>query len=178
MEHQRMPRKVISSSLAIAAILIAGLALSACSGTTETETSSNAPAPAEKVEAATETVTETVSDHDGVSQAADGDLLLAHGQFEGLSQHVTTGGVTIVKRNGGVFVELATDFSLDGAPDPVLGFGKDGEYVTASQFSALENISGAQSYKLPEDLDPASYDTVYVWCEKFSVPLGVASLSN
>lgn len=172
MDTSQSPRKVIASALTITAIIIAGLALSACGGTAETETQSTAPtpAPAEKIDVEANT--------DDVSLAASGDLLLAHGQFEGLSDHVTTGGITIVKRDGGVFVELGEDFSLDGAPDPVLGFGANGEYVAATQFSQLNEITGAQSYRLPDGIDLAEFDTVFVWCEKFSVPLGSASLSN
>ena len=49
------------------------------------------------------------------------------GTFTGASDHITTGGVQIVKTaDGGAVVILDTDFSLDGAPDPRVGFGKDG----------------------------------------------------
>ena len=62
---------------------------------------------------------------------------------------------------------------LDGVPDPVLGFGKDG-YVKATQFSKLNAKAGLQVYALPAEFDVATYNEVYVWCAKFGVPLGVA----
>lgn len=101
--------------------------------------------------------------------------VVASGVFEGASDHVTTGGVTIRKGADGYYVTLEEDFSLDGAPDPKLGFGNP-DYVVETQFSALKSKTGYQSYKLPDGFDPTGYRTIYVWCEQFSVPLGVATL--
>ncbi|MEM9617112.1 MAG: DM13 domain-containing protein [Pseudomonadota bacterium] len=101
--------------------------------------------------------------------------VIARGVFEGASDHVTTGGVTIRKGADGYYVTLEEDFSLDGAPDPKLGFGNP-DYAAETQFSALKSKTGYQSYKLPEGFDPTGYQTIYVWCEQFSVPLGVATL--
>ncbi len=102
--------------------------------------------------------------------------LVASGTFSGLSDHVTTGGVAILATASGYLVVLEKDFSLDGAPDPKLGFGKDGKFVAGTLFSPLRENNGAQIYVLPADVDPSTFDQIYVWCEKFSVPLGVASL--
>jgi len=126
--------------------------------------------------AATDVATEVSGVQEGISLAAEGNILISRTNFEGRSQHVTTGFVNIVRKADGYYAELQDDFSLDGAPDPVLGFGTNGEYVAASKFSSLKSITGAQSYKLGEDFNPEAYDTIFVWCEKFSVPLGVASL--
>jgi len=103
--------------------------------------------------------------------------IVAQGAFEGRSDHVTTGGVSVRKGDDGFYVVLDEDFSLDGAPDPKLGFG-NGEYITDTQFSALNKNTGAQTYKLPDGFDPTEYSEIYVWCEKFAVPLGVAALSR
>lgn len=107
--------------------------------------------------------------------AVAGSKTLASGVFEGLSDHVVTGKVAIVQTDNGVEVRLEDDFSLDNAPDPKLGFGKDG-YVPGTLFSVLRNHKGSQTYLLPQTIDPSTYNEVYVWCEKFDVPLGVAKL--
>ena len=107
--------------------------------------------------------------------AAAEDQVLTRGQFVGKSRHKTSGGVAVVKTATGMAVVLEPDFSFDGAPDPKLGFGKDG-YDPATQFSPLQATKGMQTYKLPISLDPAAYNEIWVWCEKFSVPLGVAKL--
>lgn len=101
----------------------------------------------------------------------------ASGTFTGASDHITTGGVTIVKTaNGGAVVILDTDFSLDGAPDPRVGFGKDGEYVAATDLGKLANLTGLQVYAVPASVNVDDFNEVYIWCRKFAVPLGVAAL--
>jgi len=107
--------------------------------------------------------------------AAAGDQVQARGQFVGKKGHKTSGGVTVVKTATGMAVVLEPDFSFDGAPDPKLGFGRDG-YDPATQFSALKANKGTQRYELPGALEPGAYNEIWVWCERFSVPLGVAKL--
>ena len=104
-----------------------------------------------------------------------GSKVVASGSFVGASNHVTTGGVTILSTDSGTLAILESDFSLDGAPDPKLGFGKDG-YDTSTTFSKLASNKGLQVYLIPASVDPSKYNEFYIWCEKFSVPLGVAKL--
>ena len=103
------------------------------------------------------------------------DQVLASGAFRGQSGHMASGGVRVVKTAQGAVVVLEPDFKFDGAPDPKLGFGKNG-YVESTQFSALESNNGEQTYDIPATIDPADYTEVWVWCEQYSVPLGVATL--
>ena len=101
------------------------------------------------------------------------------GTFTGANDHVTTGGITVVKTaNGGAVVILDTDFSLDGAPDPRVGFGKDGTYVKTSDLGALTRKDGLQVYVVPASVNVDDFNEVYIWCEQFSVSLGVASISQ
>jgi hypothetical protein len=101
--------------------------------------------------------------------------ILFNGTFEGRTDHAVTGGVTVLKTDSGTIVVLESDFSLDGAPDPKLGFGKDG-YDPSTQFSPLQSNTGAQVYVISEDINPNQYNEIWVWCEKFNVPLGVATM--
>jgi len=98
------------------------------------------------------------------------------GAFTGASNHVTKGTAKIVKKADGYYVEVADDFWFDGAPDPKLSLGKGGTVDKATLVENLRSNTGAQSYKLPAGIDGAQYDTVILWCERFSVPLGVASV--
>ncbi len=101
---------------------------------------------------------------------------IATGTFQGASDHATTGGVSVVRlADGSYAVELGPDFSLDGAPDPVVGFGADG-YLATSKLGPLEALTGRQAYEVPASLDVADFNEVHIWCEAFSVPLGVARL--
>ena len=98
------------------------------------------------------------------------------GTFKGLSNHVTKGSVEVVKAGSGWEIHLKDSFWFDGAPDPRVGFGKDGKFVDPTDFEPLRKNAGAQVYKVPADIDPTAFNEVYIWCRKFSVPLGVASI--
>ncbi|AXI48428.1 twin-arginine translocation pathway signal protein [Sulfitobacter sp. SK012] len=100
------------------------------------------------------------------------------GTFTGASDHVTTGGVTVVKNaDGTATVTLGADFFLDGAPDPRIGFGANGSFVEGTDVGLLESNTGSQTFTVPASINVDDFNEVYIWCLKFAVPLGVASLS-
>ncbi len=101
---------------------------------------------------------------------------IASGTFTGAKGHQSAGAVEILKKDGQTIVRFASDFSLDGAPDPKIGFGKNG-YVDGTIISKLEKLSGAQDYVVPASVDVSRFTEVWLWCEKFGVPLGVAKLN-
>lgn len=111
----------------------------------------------------------------GIARA---DAVIATGTFTGASNHITTGGVSIVKTAAGAAVViLDKDFSLDGAPDPRVGLGRDGNYDKESDLGKLEYNDGLQAYVVPASVDVSKHNEVYIWCRKFSVPLGIAALN-
>jgi hypothetical protein len=100
------------------------------------------------------------------------------GSFHGASSHVTQGDYTISKQADGSYViTLEDNFSLDGAPDPSVGFGKDGKYSKATYLGNLKYLKGKQSFTIPASVDLSKFNEVYIWCAKFTVPLGVAPLN-
>lgn len=99
------------------------------------------------------------------------------GAFTGLSNHVTKGDVAVVDTGSGWEIHLKDTFWFDGAPDPRVGFGKDGAFVDPTDFEPLRSDAGAQVYKVPASIDPSKFNEVYIWCRKFSVPLGVAKIN-
>lgn len=112
------------------------------------------------------------------SDGYDTSQVVTSGTFEGRSDHVTTGGVSIIKTASGYIAVLESNFSLDGAPDPTLGFGNDGSFDAKTKFTKLESINGLQAYAIPASVDVSTFNEFYVWCAEFSVPLGVATLSK
>ena len=94
------------------------------------------------------------------------------GTFTGASGHVTTGGAEI----SGNTVTLLADFNFDGAPDPKVALGRNG-YDKNTLLGKLKKNSGKQSYKVPASIDTSGYNEVWIWCEKFNVPLGVAKIN-
>ena len=102
--------------------------------------------------------------------------VVAQGAFSGASGHKTSGDVVVLKSAAGARVVLQSNFSFDGAPDPKVGFGAGGKYDRASQLAPLTSNQGEQVYDVPAALDLTRYDEIYIWCERYSVPLGVAAL--
>jgi hypothetical protein len=100
------------------------------------------------------------------------------GSFGGLNGHRATGQAMVVKTADGWEVHLNDNFTFDGAPDPWVGFGTSGNFARTTDFYRLRSNSGAQVYKVPADIDPAAYGEVYIWCRRYSVPLGVAEITN
>lgn len=98
------------------------------------------------------------------------------GTFRGASRHTTAGGVTVTSKGGTSVISLASDFSLDSGPDPVVGLGKDGRYDPKTFSGALAKLKGAQEYRLPDGVDAGAYNEVYIWCRAADVPLGIADL--
>lgn len=98
------------------------------------------------------------------------------GSFTGENNHVVTGGVSIVDHNGGKAVRLGPDFFLDGAPDPKVGFGQGGNYVKGTLIGEVGSNTGEQLFPIPAGMNVSVFDTVFIWCEKFSVSLGKAAI--
>ncbi len=96
------------------------------------------------------------------------------GTFSGANDHITTGEVNIVKTDNGYNIVLGADFSLDGAPEPSVAIGKDGEFLL--DLAPLKSITGEQTYALPASVDLADFDEIFIWCKKFDVSLGSAKL--
>ena len=98
------------------------------------------------------------------------------GTFTGENNHTVTGGVSIVDHQGGKAVRLGPDFYLDGAPDPKVGFGRGGRYVEGTLIGALSSNTGEQVFAVPAGMDISGFDTVFIWCERYSVSLGKAAI--
>ena len=96
------------------------------------------------------------------------------GTFKGQSNHVTTGSVTV--KDGKII--LGKDFDFDGAPDPRVALGNGGKFKAGSKndFAVLKKDKGSQTYSIPSNMNEADFDTVIIWCRKFTVPLGYAKL--
>lgn len=101
---------------------------------------------------------------------------ISQGQFMGENKHITTGSVKLEREGDRTFVILGPQFSLDGAPDPRLGFSKAGKYDRSTTFSKLKSLNGKQVYEIPKNISVEAYDTFVIWCKKFGVSLGSAKL--
>ena len=97
-------------------------------------------------------------------------------------------GTALVLNDGSEqrFLRFEDDFATDNGPDlfvylttadadsPADDFGVDGQFVSLGRLSG--NV-GSQNYEIPIGLDLSEFDTVVVWCDRFSVAFTTADLA-
>ncbi|CAM5574065.1 DM13 domain-containing protein [Streptomyces griseomycini] len=104
-------------------------------------------------------------------------------------EHATSGTVKLVRLADGSRIVRLENLDTSNGPDlrvwltdaPVKE-GKagwhvfdDGQYVSLGR---LKGNKGSQNYALPEDVDPARYTSVSIWCDRFDVSFGAAELAR
>ena len=102
--------------------------------------------------------------------------LAANGTFKGAKGHTTSGSVTVTEQGGKLVIKLGSNFSLDGAPDPYVSLGNRSRPVKGGTAGILRKLKGAGTYSVPATAVTKAAKQVVIWCKKYSVPLGVASL--
>ncbi|MGI8427278.1 MAG: DM13 domain-containing protein [Actinomycetota bacterium] len=110
--------------------------------------------------------------------------LLSQGQFRSL-EHETTGRASITKLADGSRVLRFDNFATSNGPDLRVylsagssdaSFGK--EYgIDFVELGKLKGNLGNQNYMVPSTVDLSKYSNAVVWCKRFTVGFGVATLS-
>lgn len=99
-------------------------------------------------------------------------------------QHPTEGQVQLIEEDGAKYLELSQDFQSDRGPDLKVILHKasavnqkveEGEYLN---LGALKSFNGSQRYLIPADVDLTQYQSVAIWCEKFNVTFGYATMAE
>ncbi len=110
-------------------------------------------------------------------------VTLRTGEFRSL-EHGTTGRATVYELADGSRVLRFEDFETDNGPDlrvylSTADAGSD-EGAFDDDFvdiGGLRGNVGDQNYELPADLDLDRYQSVVVWCRRFSAGFGVSPLT-
>jgi hypothetical protein len=112
--------------------------------------------------------------------------ILSEGAFRSL-EHETTGTARIVELANGNrvlrFEDLVTSngpqlvVMLSATPATESGWSAydDGPYVI---LAPLKGNLGSQNYPIPADVDLGAYESAVVWCKRFSVGFGAASIAG
>ena len=91
-----------------------------------------------------------------------------------------SGTVKIKKKDGKTVVHLADDYLFDPSknpPDIKIGFGNGEQYAKGSKIhDKLTVKKGAASFEVPAGINTDDFQELYIYCEQFSVILGVAPL--
>lgn len=105
------------------------------------------------------------------------------GAFYGVA-HPTEGTATIYRMGDGALMLRFSNFRTSNGPNVhvylvAAGDAKDAETVRRAGFIDLGPIKGnigEQNYALGSDVDLSKYRAVSIWCQRFSVNFGAASL--
>lgn len=107
---------------------------------------------------------------------------LAQGEF-GSYDHPTTGRALLVDLPDGCTLLRLEDLDTSNGPDlrvylSTLPEGRDGRSYGdgAIDLGALKGNRGDQNYAVPTGTDLSRYRSVVIWCRRFTVAFGVASL--
>lgn len=120
------------------------------------------------------------------SEAPAAPVVLASGSFIS-HEHPTTGTVQVLQLPDGSRVLRIEDLNTSNGPDlkvwltnaPVIegvaGWGvfDDGQWV---DLGALKGNQGSQNYVIPADVDLSGLTSMSIWCDRFNVSFGAASL--
>ncbi len=109
--------------------------------------------------------------------------LLASGTFMDRS-HPTTGTIGIYELMDGTRVLRLEDLDTDNGPDLYLYLSAASADAPAGEFDdqfanlgRLKGNLGNQNYEIPPDVDLADFTSVVIWCDRFDVAFGSATLT-
>ena len=110
-------------------------------------------------------------------------MTLASGTFHS-NAHETKGTAMVLDVGGGRRVLRLTDFATSNGPDvrvylvAAADVQDDATVKTAGfvELGAMKGNIGDQNYDIPATVDLAKYQTVTIWCKRFSVNFGSAPL--
>ena len=102
------------------------------------------------------------------------------GKLSGRRGYKVSGSVQVETDNGKTKVILGSNYVFDpgkNPPDIKIGFGNGETYAKGSKIhNKLKVKKGAATFNVPTSIDTDKYSELYIYCEKFSVILAVASL--
>ncbi len=88
------------------------------------------------------------------------------------AEHPASGGVVI----DGSTLKLEA-VNITEAPDGRVLLAKNYNESGSVSCGNLKAFTGSHEYAIPAGTDIAAFDTVIIWCDQFSVPIGQAQLA-
>ncbi|WP_458207051.1 DM13 domain-containing protein [Haladaptatus sp. NG-SE-30] len=121
--------------------------------------------------------------------ASDGSAqVLKQGSFSGKAGHQVSGTVSLHQDADGYYLRFENYQQTQG-PDVYVYLTEASDPDTNAEIRAGQKVlidggaeggestkEGTFTQRLPADLDPARYDGVAIWCDRFSTPFGSAPL--
>lgn len=114
-----------------------------------------------------------------------GPLVLAAGEFASRNRYTVTGIATVYELENGARTLRLEDFRSTNGPDlyvylAVADHADSDEELAADvvDLGRLRGNVGNQNYEIPDDVDLDRYDTVVIWCLRFTTSFGAADLER
>jgi hypothetical protein len=112
-------------------------------------------------------------------------MMVSSGDFVGLA-HETTGKARIYRVQGGKSVLRLEQFKTSNGPDVRVYLVKgsdasDSAVIKGGGFvdlGALKGNVGDQNYAIPDNVDLNEFRSVSIWCRRFAVNFGAATLER
>ncbi|MEC4674769.1 MAG: DM13 domain-containing protein [Nitrospirota bacterium] len=95
------------------------------------------------------------------------------GTLEGAGFHNAEG---TVKLTGHQLV--MSNVAIDRVPDGRVYLANDADVQGGVELGRLTRFSGTVQYTIPSTINPDDYNSVLIWCKKFSVDIGYATLQD
>ncbi len=118
-----------------------------------------------------------------VAQAATSPTALRSGSFVGTRQHPTQGIARIVTQNGKRFLVFNQNFKTDSGPALYVLLHKSGKPTNYNRqnyvnLGRLKKTKGTQRYAIPDGVNLQDFRSAVVWCKRFNVTFGYATLNR
>ncbi len=96
----------------------------------------------------------------------------------GSDGHHAAGTVVITTDQNGVAILRLKDIAVDRVPDGRVYLARNGDYRNGVELGRLTRFSGNVDFPIPARVHAGDYDSVVIWCVKFNVEIGHASLGE
>ena len=94
------------------------------------------------------------------------------GQLVGAGGHHAEGTIEMKGHN-----LTMSGFEIDKVPDGRIYLTNDSDHETGVEIGRLTQYSGTVQFTIPPEINPDDFNSILIWCEKFSVEIGRAPLT-
>lgn len=98
------------------------------------------------------------------------------GMLSGFPGHHASGKVSISRNGMGKATLELTGIKVDKVPDGRVYLAKGGDHTKGIELGKLTRFTGDVRFPIPENTMLDDYDSVVIWCRKFDVGIGRATL--
>jgi len=135
-----------------------------------------APASADRMMSGDKTMSKEKMMSDDKMMSKDKMMPGRTGMLSGYPKHNASGKVSITKDGMGKATLELTGIRVDKVPDGRVYLAKGGDHTKGIELGKLTQFTGDVRFPIPTGTMADDYDSVVIWCKKFDVGIGKATL--